>query len=596
MQQNKIKSCLTAWLILWTLYAIALFLDDDNAHYQRREGDSNGAPRRQNRALLSTMADTVIPASNAGHDMESPQSDIKRPSVGSDESELGDGTGDIAASDDRRIETQLRESNDTAEAMFVEIEKEKYYGGLETMYHSLLTAQVCRLLNPCMKHDGTVILPKWMARHDGILARTCGLEKVEFTLPDTAPPAGEIKRIDLFGITPPQHHMPSFLRDFLPNIVSFDTAFTNYTIRRTCYTRAGLDCSLFPIVTSPRQHMRPGVFLDPRAKLVREETSWVTQVVRLATPKGARKASLLYWSDTFPRGEESDMQCFRAAYMTKRDLPGRHAIEPQLFERLRFFRDNGISKKPRSVFRQPEPGSGDPGICNVRVMFVNRKPMPDMPDQLLGRYIPNIPEIRDEVGRLTDSQTFTNSGGGNGAMAETKMKMKMNIDVTAVRMEGRTMRWQTNAMQKADVLVAGHGSVLTNMIFMHSRSSILELQPFAYYPRVYEGIARRIANMRYDTFVADPDKEGFDACMAHYYGEGKPGWERAQEVLRRYAKATEDYRKSERNTHSVTLHNLDASLAKVRVCAEMQQLGNDARRLAASIVSLSQSACSADSN
>lgn len=465
------------------------------------------------------------------------------------------------------IESQLvnAKERDEAEPSYVTIDEEKYYGGMQTVHHPLLSTQVCHILNACMRHDGTLVLPKWMRRHDLVLTRTCGIRRVEFTLPDRKPPSEEpMDRVDLFGLHVPHHHMPTFLVDFLQAIISFDTVFGDHVLTRSCFTRAGKDCRDFPDIA--RKSLRPGVFLDPRAKLVEERSSWVRQLVRLATPKNSpAKTRTLFWSDAFPRGERSGMKCVRSAY-TLRASSNRLLVDAGLFEKLRLFADSRVDKAARTRRMDGER-------CALNVTFVNRKPIADSPDRLLGRYIPNIPVIREELQRMA---------GEAG---------DMNLNVNAVRMEGRSIRWQINAMQKTDVLVAGHGSALTNMVFMRSRSSVLELQPFAYYPTTYEEIAMRVANLRYDSFVARPDGEAFHACMAHFYRPGHRDFERAANVLRRYDKATGDYAKSEKNTHSLTLHNLDASMGNVRVCAEMQQLATNPSQIAKTIFGLARAGC-----
>lgn len=450
-------------------------------------------------------------------------------------------------------------------AMHVELRGSRFYGGLELLHHPLLATQVCRLYNACIRPDGAVLLPKWMARHDLALERSCGVV-ARFELPDSdPPPGGPLQPYDLFGVRVPRQHMPAFFADFLPNAISLDTVLGERQLTRNCYTRAGKKCDALPPLD--KGELRPAVFMDTRALEVQEKDSWVRQIVRMATSGSeVEKTKLLLWPNVFRNVEAENVKCFRSAYVSRAPKT-RMQIKPGLFDTLRLFVNNSVEKKAALVRRETD------NKCLLNVMFVNRKPVENNPDRLVGRYIPNIPDIRTELHKLAEE-------AGD-----------ITLFVDAVRLEGRSLKWQMNAMQKAHVLVGGHSAMLANMVFMRSWSSVLEIQPFAYYPDDYERLATRIANLRYDAYIARPDKIAFDACMAHFYPEGADHYKEAMAAQRRYHKAVENYEKSDKNTHSVTLHNLDESLANVRVCAEMQNLEAPPVRLAERIFSLVKSTC-----
>lgn len=463
-------------------------------------------------------------------------------------------------------ESSAEEAAAASNTMHVDIRGTKYYGGMETLYHPLLATQVCHVFNACMRPDGTLLLPSWMRRHDVTLARACGIKDALFLLSDTnPPPGGPLLPFDLFGIQMPRHHMPHFFMDFLQNAIALDTVYGDHELQRACFTRAGKNCEAMPEVNAAT--LKPAVFLDPRAGEVQEKDSWVRQIVRLASVSAAAgKTKHLFWSSVFRNVQEKNMKCFRSAYISHAPST-RLQVKPGLFDKLHMFTDNGIEKKSSRVQRSLDDK------CLLNVTFINRKPVENHPDRLIGRYIPNIPAIRDQLHRMA-------AEAGD-----------LTLYVDAFRLEGRAVRWQMNAMQKTNILVGGHSSMLTNMIFMRSWSSVLELQPFSYYPDVYERLATRVSNLRYDSVVAHPDEVAFDACIAHFYPPGADQYQDAMDVQKRFHKAIENYEKSEKNTHSITLHNLDAKLANVRVCAEMQNLDTNPTRLAESIFTLARSAC-----
>jgi hypothetical protein len=452
--------------------------------------------------------------------------------------------------------------------VYVSIDGKRYYGGLETLFHGALTSKTCRLLNACIRADGVVLLPKWMRRYDDLLSFHCDLTRVLFILDNNQPPTTTVKDVDLFGLTPPPSHMPSFLRAFLPALISFDAIY-NSEIRgtsRVCYTRAGRGCAAGNLKPLEAGNIKPAVFLDSKLRGISHNMSWPLQLVRLTAPRALAKTRALFWGDFYPPGDDFTKKCFKSLVVS-RPPRSKEMTSPAMFTGLRFFADNDIDKK--------KPIShGVSGACKVNVTFMNRRPNPSNPDQILSRYIPNIPEVSAALNRLA-----------NGSKS-------IELTIHKVRTEGRSIKWQMNAMQRTDVLVAGHGSQLTNMIFMRNGASVLEIFPFTYYPQTFEKMAMYMANMRYDSIIAKPDRNAFITCMAHYYNNTRNSSAlEAREIVRRYESAVENYSKSDKNTHSFTSHGLDSSLLNVRICVEMQSLDTPAKTLADRIFSMVQASC-----
>lgn len=212
-----------------------------------------------------------------------------------------------------------------ASAPHVKIGAVSFYGGVETVFHTGMDSPVCRLASVCIKEDATVVLPRWMRRHDDLLRYQCGLESVSFTLPDREPPPHYAGNVDLFGLSVLRHHMPHFVRDVMPSLLAFDAAFgadTHPGLSRSCHTRAGNGCDKWPLVDwrflnlsgfasgggeGGMSRVSPAVLALPRMRLL-DEKAWVREFLRLLPPQVAgegedarhrRGPTVLYPADLF---------------------------------------------------------------------------------------------------------------------------------------------------------------------------------------------------------------------------------------------------------------------------------------------------------
>jgi hypothetical protein len=561
------------------LLVLALYLTCCSAQDTRQDPDSNGI-----RATIRN--DTTANISQFANDVRGP-SEISRLSArlvfNSNRVSLDNGvTSDadngsmVNAEPSDATKDVAETNNDTTDPFFVTINGQKYFGGMETLSIKGHPSKICHVLNPCLRVDGTILLPKWMVRYDELLDFHCGMqETVKFSLPDTEPPAGDLLSHDLFGVQVPMLHAPFFLFDIIPAMVSLEAAHRSLDegVRRACYARSGRSCTDFPQFRG--RNMKPALFIDERAKLIDESKSWVRQFLRLMTPRYATTIKELYMSDLFPHGDvHGELKCFRSMFVTKRSS-ARTPVNPTLFSSLQIFKAHDIEKEKRDFYsNQASPELSAPQRrCTLNVTILNRKPDPRHPDRALGRYIPNIPQIRRELRKLSSRDT------------------RIDIRLHSLRLDGRSMRWQINAMQKTDLLVAGHGASITNMIFMRQGSSVLELQPFAYYPDTYRKIAARIADVLYAKYIAKPDPAAFHACMNHYYPKSIRNHDTAHDILARFDQAAAAYNRSSTNTRWLLLHATNASMESVKTCAQMQRLDVYAKGLAERAFDLAKVAC-----
>lgn len=218
-----------------------------------------------------------------------------------------------------------------ASAPHVKIGDVPFYGGVETVFHTGMDAPVCRLAGVCIKEDATVVLPRWMRRHDDLLRYQCGLESVSFALPDREPPPHYAGNVDLFGLSVLRHHMPHFVRDVIPSLLAFDAAFGaggHAGLSRSCHTRAGSGCDNWPLVdwralnlsgvvpgggAGGMSRVSPAVLALPRMRLL-DDKAWVREFLRLLPPQVAGETedvrhrsgpTVLYPADLFGADAEA---------------------------------------------------------------------------------------------------------------------------------------------------------------------------------------------------------------------------------------------------------------------------------------------------
>ena len=446
-----------------------------------------------------------------------------------------------------------------AKPFSVLIDDQRYYGGLIKYSHDYHPSHICRVMNGCIRSDNTLVLSEWMQRYDNDLKFQCGHDRVEFSLPDTAPPPA-LERLDLIGLQCPRPSMSDFVQDFLPNAVIFDLIYGDYKIRKSCHSRKGNDCDGFPGL---EEGLNPAVILHPRIRDLPKK-SWVREFVTLMKPPHSGRQAKVLFEDAF-RNESSDLTCFRSALFTRgpysKDLIGADHLR-----RIHFLERHGIKRVARDVVavKELEDGSKE-RVCELNVTISNRRLVDGAHNRLIGRYVMDISGIR------------------NAIVKQARKIDGLRLKVAIMRLEGKTLRWQMNAMQKTDIWIAGHGSLLTNMLFLRENSSVIELQPFTFYPRLYERLAVRLAHVNYERYIADPDEKAFKACIEQMYDETDDARGDALVLLDRFIQAAKKFYRSD-NTHSLVLHSLKDELKSVKTCAHMQRLRVNAANFAVAVV------------
>lgn len=438
---------------------------------------------------------------------------------------------------------------------FVKVGTMRFYGGLLTYGHELHPARICRVLNACIRNDGTVVLPAWMRRYDETLSFDCGIRRLEFSLTDTnAPPL--LHNLDLFGSEIPPKSLHGFVSEFAPQLVALDMLSSDRDVSQGCHSRLGKGCRVF----RRSELLRPAVVLHTDVDRQPSRTSWIKQFIRLIpSDRFKHRVRLLSQRDLFSMKSEDEVQCFRSAVLT-RSPRTKFSINPEMLRELRLFRANSIIKIPRQV-----RSAGSTPTCEISVMFVNSK-KPEGYKQVAG-FIPNIWRLQHEIKQR--AAKFHDLG--------------LRVRVAAVTLDGKRLRYQIDAMQKSDIVVAGTSPYLADMMFMRDNSTVIEVMPFGYYPKDFEKLARFTANVRYDSYIAHPDVKSFKNCMQRVAPRWSANFSKAQHVMKRFKKVAAKYLISD-NTHSYTLHNLRPELDFVKPCARVQRLNSNATMFATVIV------------
>lgn len=441
----------------------------------------------------------------------------------------------------------------------ISIQGKSFYGGLTTYSHEFHPARFCRVMNACVRNDYTLVLPQWMQRHDNILKFQCGYPNIEFSQPDNeAPPP--LKNLDLVGIHSSRPSMPDFLVDFVSSAVIFDLVYGDRQVSKSCHSRKGKGCESFPSLS---ENFNPAVILHQRLKSLEYKKSWVRQFVSFMKPPHSGKDAQIIYEDSFTAGS-ADMSCFRSVFFTRGPF-NRNLIMEDHLRNIHFLNRETTQRKARSVPSLQGPEMS-PQVCSLNVTITNRKRIDGAYNRLIGRYIRNIPLLKEAI------------------LERAKKVPGLDLNVASLTLEGKSLRWQIGAIQKTDIWVAGHGPLLTNMIFLREKSSVIELQPFAFYPRTYENMAELLAHVSYERYIADPDVEGFKTCIDQVYNEEHPDKTEASKILDRYMRASKKYFASD-STHTLVLHSLkEDNLHAVKQCALMQRLLVNVNNFAIAVV------------
>jgi len=173
----------------------------------------------------------------------------------------------------------------------------------------------------------------------------------------------------------------------------------------------------------------------------------------------------------------------------------------------------------------------------------------------------------------------------------------LNVSAEFTNFDDLNFTERIATMQAADVFVAGHSDVLSNIIYLRRHSAVVEILPFAYIAGTYFEISSAL-NLRHKRIVADPDTKTFSDCILKKAGEGTRDYATAQELLGLWRRAVSLF---EENGELGVLRlesssSKRPSLSHERSCARNQFLSVDVEVVAKTVLQAGTKFCNKRSN
>lgn len=361
---------------------------------------------------------------------------------------------------------------------------------------------LCRLFNAGYLPDGTLVLQKWMAKHDRFLRSQCGIEKAFYVIePQNENQLIEIKKNalnkegisdfqidtshserDLFGISMPRNHMPHFVSDIFFHLVACEAFLgsgRNF-LRGTTFVPQSTSGSNTQLAHQ-FQSFKPTLLLQEEL-WKRPSGDWVLELAQFFRhpsvgftfiPTAGRKTI-----KSLMRGKKTVIKAFHSVVMSNLNAHEPYGLFGANGTNV-VLRMNGINKEPawRMEGMRKTP-------CVVNVVVLTRKG----PRALL-----HLNELRKEIEDLGK-----------------KVQLKTNIRV--VDFSEVPFKEQVAIMQNTNVLIATHGAGNSNLIFMRPSAAVIEVFPFAYKAGPFDRFAS-IFGLQYQVAMSAPQTAVFKDCM-----------------------------------------------------------------------------------
>jgi hypothetical protein len=296
---------------------------------------------------------------------------------------------------------------------------------------SSVQPSICRVFSGCFQRDGKLIMHSSLQKHVEDLRR-CGIVDVEFSEKEPTLSEGAVRKdLDFFTGTL-RSHMPHLASDLLSFSHALSALSGAYGFTRRPPERSR---SLAPMtLTHDRVHTMAA-------------DSW-TNIALQMLPLQTRVETM---HSLFSKNETSAV-CFRSIVGYQQQVYWQ--VSPLRFGPTNhFFSQNHLrTGLDRSVLRPTHVGDR----CAPRITVLNR-----FPEEY--RHIENI----DEIERLFRESLKRKE---NRHLSESSFQVRyMNI----------SFREQVRTLQRADVILAGHGAALGNLIFCRMFTPLIEVFPFS---------------------------------------------------------------------------------------------------------------------
>lgn len=356
---------------------------------------------------------------------------------------------------------------------------------------------ICRITQPFVLSNGTILLPDWMERQRRILRR-CNIGNYGFYTPEV-PPTAILKETNSFDVDfvltihlekfqEPTHDPSVYLTEHILKPAYLFEVFggtvnpLHGTNERRCYALVnGSDCSS---VRPPRTGLKPGIFVPFKLEHT-ENTSWPHQMLNMmgkAYSHGDHELVHLNTSTIVVASHAGKVEGLigtRFRSIMSMDGMFRHVPESGLKTSRLYSKVNGIKKEDR-IFEASK--------CSLSIGIANSEHM---------EVISGAPELQEKLNLMAKF-----------ALPSATIDVSL-IDVSPSAADMDEVKKQ---MQRIDVFLGGSGSDLNHIGFMHPSSTVYELMPFGIKPVIHKSLAQ-IMGLAYESVSGKPHDDVFKTCI-----------------------------------------------------------------------------------
>lgn len=353
---------------------------------------------------------------------------------------------------------------------------------------------LCRISNPYVLSNGTILFPKWMERHNRLLTR-CAVGQHGFYSSDETPTyLGQVNNIDAdFALTirferfqEPTQDESIFLTEHLLKASYLFDIFDGHgqevdaVKEEHCYTYENdSNCTL---KRPPRVGLKPAVFVPGRIAHGSQQLRSYKMIEMLGIAHGHGRgvvplnASSLLNAKHAGRSGNLIGTRFRSVLTT--DGMFRHLPLNGLKAGNFFSKKNGVVKDAR-VFEKD-------GKCALTIGIAKAN---------------DDSGIKDAEGLQSKLKVLTKF-----ALPQASITVEL-LDVRSLPLEEHIKQ-----MGDIDIFLAGSGHDMNSMGFMRTSGTVFELTPFGVRPNTHESLSRALG-LGYERVKGKPQTEVFKQCI-----------------------------------------------------------------------------------
>uniref|UniRef100_A0A6T6ACZ9 Glycosyltransferase 61 catalytic domain-containing protein n=1 Tax=Compsopogon caeruleus TaxID=31354 RepID=A0A6T6ACZ9_9RHOD len=423
-------------------------------------------------------------------------------------------------------------SNATRPRISTEIKKPDI--GVERYYNANVT--LCRIYQACRDPAGRV-----RVRSRG--GSRCGLKHFGEIPDDEFQTSSRMdKDLLFFGESDSaplsRSHMPHFMHDFLPLLPAHDTVVRGAQGEDPGLSAEFLDFNNQTVVlerNTTENGLDPILIFEDRFRRRSHSSEWIREFLQVL---GADSIVLNTTSDS--------ITCFNSIITASYKHRPQVSISHLLNQNSHIFSDNRLERMRTK----------DSCQCDRKVVIINRH------DSSKARTIANLNELEKKI-------------------ASTRVCGKM-FAVETVYFDSENFSSQVGTMQSADIIVSIHGAELSNSIFLRTGSFLLEILPFAYYPKRFSRFSEALA-LDHLQEIAKPDGRSVSSCLKKLMRSTNDTTllGNYHRLLNRFQEAaTETRNLTKRFGFNILDSDLNFEVPNQRVCMRSQVLQVDANSIA----------------